>query len=89
LWNVSNRNVFLADHDVTNLEPYIQAIVFGLPVNYSLPQTNACKTLLDRTCPLKKDEKVTYLLQMPILSVYPPVSTFPLKCREAPPKGSR
>jgi hypothetical protein len=64
----------------------VQAIVFGLPVNYSLPQSNACKSLLDRTCPLKKDEKVTYVLKMPILSVYPPVSIIILNCQENLPK---
>jgi hypothetical protein len=52
----------------------VQATVLGLPVNYSLPQTNACKSLLEKTCPLTKDEKVTYKLKMPILSLYPPVS---------------
>jgi hypothetical protein len=52
----------------------VQATVLGLPVNYSLPQTNACKWLLEKTSPLKKDEKVTYELKMPILSLYPPVS---------------
>ncbi|PNF29459.1 Epididymal secretory protein E1 [Cryptotermes secundus] len=64
---------FIPDHDITSLTPYVQAIISGLPVNYSLPQTNACKSLLDRTCPLTKDEKVTYVLKMPILSVYPPI----------------
>jgi len=31
-------------------------------------------SLLNTTCPLAKDEKVTYVLKMPILSIYPPVS---------------
>jgi hypothetical protein len=79
----------LSDHEVTNLKPYVQAMVFGLPVNYSLSQTNACKTLLDRTCPLKKDEKVTYVLQMPILSIYPPVSRILLNRQETPSKRGK
>jgi hypothetical protein len=56
------------------LKPYVQAFIFGLPVNHTLSQTNACKSLLKKTCPLTKDEKVTYELRVPILTLYPPVS---------------
>lgn len=62
---------FIPDHDVTNLTAYAQAVVFGHPMNYPLPQRNACKSLQDRTCPLTKDEKVTHVLKIPILPVYP------------------
>jgi hypothetical protein len=57
------------------LKPFLQAIVLGLPVEYTLPQTNACKSLPEKMCPLAEDEQVTYVLKMPVLSVYPPVST--------------
>jgi hypothetical protein len=79
--------MFFSDHDITNLKPYVQAIVYGLPVDYSLLQTDACTSLLGRTCPLKKDEKVTYVLKLPILSVYPPVSTLLLDGQENTPTG--
>jgi hypothetical protein len=67
---------FLPDHNITGLKTYVQAIVFGLPIDHTLPQTNACKSLLEKTCPLTKDEKVTYVLKVPILTLYPPVSKF-------------
>ncbi|XP_021915174.1 epididymal secretory protein E1-like [Zootermopsis nevadensis] len=64
---------FVPDHNITELKPNVQAIALGLPVEYPVPQRNACKSILEKTCPLPQNVQATYVLKIPILSIYPPV----------------
>ncbi|KDR21777.1 Epididymal secretory protein E1 [Zootermopsis nevadensis] len=65
---------FVPDHNITELKPNVQAIALGLPVEYPVPQRNACKSILEKTCPLPQNVQATYVLKIPILSIYPPVT---------------
>jgi ML domain. len=62
-------------HDVEKLTPWVEATVMGGTVNFTLPEQDGCKSLKEgQQCPLKKDEKYTYILDLPILQGYPQVS---------------
>ncbi|KAJ9586366.1 hypothetical protein L9F63_019988 [Diploptera punctata] len=68
---------FMPPQDMTKLTPWVQATVLGGTVNYTLPEQDGCKTLKEgQECPLKKDEKYTFVLDLPILKAYPKVSLF-------------
>lgn len=48
--------------------------LMGVKINYPYPEKDACKSLKNGKCPLKKDEKATYNLEMPIDKSLPSVS---------------
>lgn len=48
--------------------------VMGATIQYPYPEQDACKSLTNGECPLKKDAKVTYNLEMPISKSYPSVT---------------
>ncbi|KAK0182847.1 hypothetical protein PV327_000939 [Microctonus hyperodae] len=56
-----------------NLRPVVLVKAFGMEVDYSLPEQNACNSLINGKCPLNEGESVTYALQMPISPKYPKI----------------
>ncbi|KDR21778.1 epididymal secretory protein E1-like [Zootermopsis nevadensis] len=64
----------VAQKNIKNLEARVRATVFGLTVNYPLPEPDACKSLVDSSCPLEKGDVATYKLVMPISEAIPQVS---------------
>lgn len=46
----------------------------GATIPYPYPEQDACKSLINGECPLKKDAEVTYNLEMPISKTYPTVT---------------
>lgn len=49
----------------------VRVIVGGVALPYPYPEPDACKSLTNGACPLKKGDKPTYNLKMPISDDYP------------------
>ncbi|XP_072767760.1 NPC intracellular cholesterol transporter 2 [Anoplolepis gracilipes] len=72
--NMSAQWDFLANADAKALEPRVEVSIGGISISYPFPEKDACKSLTNGKCPLKKDTKATYNLNMPINKNYPSVS---------------
>ncbi|XP_020294604.1 epididymal secretory protein E1-like [Pseudomyrmex gracilis] len=69
--NLTAQWDFVADSDSTKLTTRVKVTIFGITVEYPYPQPDACKSLSSGKCPLKKGDKATYTLVMPIEKSYP------------------
>ncbi|XP_026470188.1 NPC intracellular cholesterol transporter 2 homolog a-like [Ctenocephalides felis] len=67
---------FTVPADSATLKPEVKAKVAGVTVPYPLaPElSDACQFLKEGSCPLKKDDKVTYNLKVPVLQSYPAIN---------------
>ncbi|EFN77625.1 hypothetical protein EAI_04092, partial [Harpegnathos saltator] len=65
--------MFLAESDMEKLEPSVRVNVGLGWMKYPYPEPDACKSLSKSKCPLRKGDKATYHLKMPISQSYPPV----------------
>ncbi|KYM97617.1 Epididymal secretory protein E1, partial [Cyphomyrmex costatus] len=65
---------FKAIADAEKLITRVKVTIMGATVPYPYPYPNACESLTNSKCPLKKGDKVTYNLFMPISKLYPPAS---------------
>ncbi|EFN66585.1 Epididymal secretory protein E1 [Camponotus floridanus] len=69
--NLTAQWDFTADADAQSLAPQVIVYFMGTTVNYPYPEKNACNSLVNSKCPLKKNSKATYNLEMPISKAYP------------------
>ncbi|KAL6434005.1 hypothetical protein ACFW04_005866 [Cataglyphis niger] len=72
--NLTAQWDFVANADTKSLVPQVIVTVMGGTIKYPYPEQDACKSLTNGECPLKKDAKVTYNLNMPISKSYPSVT---------------
>lgn len=63
------------DHDnIANVNTEVHGIIMGVEMPFPLPNPNACENS-GLICPLKKDQKYAYKATLPVLKVYPTVSS--------------
>ncbi|XP_070172290.1 NPC intracellular cholesterol transporter 2 [Polyergus mexicanus] len=72
--NLTAQWDFVANADAKSLVPRVMVSIMGATVPYPYPEQDACKSLINGECPLKKDAEVTYNLEMPISKKYPTVT---------------
>lgn len=67
---------FTAYNGAEKLVPEVVATALGVTLPFPLPddRTDACLHLIGSSCPLSRNEDVTYKLNMPVLAIYPLVS---------------
>lgn len=66
--------MFLA-YFIDNFSPQARATAAGVTLNYPLTsQKKGCDFLQNTQCPLEEQEYTSYILTMPVLSVFPKVS---------------
>lgn len=58
--------------DIKELNVRVYGIIGGIPVEFTMPQPNACVGS-GLTCPLDKGQPVQYLTYVPVLPMYPNV----------------
>ncbi|XP_020299320.1 epididymal secretory protein E1-like, partial [Pseudomyrmex gracilis] len=71
--NLTAQWDFVADSDSTKLTISVNVMIFGYTVKYPYLQPDACKSLSSGKCPLKKGDKATYTLVMPIVESIPTI----------------
>lgn len=60
---------------VEKLEAKVRATAWNGTINYPLPESDACKTLVDSACPLESGDLATYELALHLISILPTVSS--------------
>lgn len=51
----------------------VKATVGALAVNFPMPDPNVCHSLINGYCPAEEDERLIYLLKLPVMKYYPKV----------------
>ena len=58
---------------VQRLEAKVRATAWNGTINYPLPESDACKTLVDSACPLESGDIATYQLSLRLIPILPTV----------------
>ncbi|XP_063217786.1 ecdysteroid-regulated 16 kDa protein [Bacillus rossius redtenbacheri] len=69
--NVTLHITFTTNEAVQSVKAVVHGIVQGIPVPFSLPDGDACKTSLQ--CPLSAGTTYNYTAQLPVKKYYPSV----------------
>lgn len=65
---------FTANADADSLKPRVRVTLMGSTIDYPYPEQDACKSLINGECPLKKNAEATYNLEMPIAKSLPSIN---------------